>query len=64
MMKKWTALLLALALCGSLAACVGGTQPAEDAAEDKETVETVKPEEETDNNTFPSVSVSQRSASR
>ena len=41
MMKKWTALLLALALCGSLAAC-GGTQPAEDAAE------TVKPEEETD----------------
>ena len=48
MMKKWTALLLALALCGSLAACVGGTQPAEDAAEDKETVETVKPEEETD----------------
>ena len=49
MMKKWTVLLLALALCGSLAACGGNTQPAEDAAEDdKETVETVKPEDETD----------------
>ena len=43
MMKKWTALLLALALCGSLAACGGDKAAAEDTAEKDEVVDTVKP---------------------
>ena len=45
-MKKWTAFLLALALCGSLAACGGGNNAQADSTEGKtETVETVKPED-------------------
>ena len=47
-MKKWTALLLALVLCGSLAACSGGNQNAEDTAKEDQAVETVKPEDEKD----------------
>ena len=45
-MKKWTAFLLALALCGNLAACGGGNNAQADSTEGKtETVETVKPED-------------------
>ena len=32
-MKKWTAFLLALALCGSLAACGGGNNAQADSTE-------------------------------
>nr|WP_297174649.1 hypothetical protein [uncultured Agathobaculum sp.] len=43
-MKKWTALLLTLVLCGSLAACGGNENAAaEDGTEPNETVETTTP---------------------
>ena len=45
MIKKWTALLLALVLCGSLAACSGNTEAADDTAKKDEAVETIKLED-------------------
>ena len=48
MKKKITALLLALILCGSLAACGGGQNTAAEDKKDNETVDTVKDEENKD----------------